>query len=216
MAAIRGHSLEPAVYIAIFTGFRRGEVLGLRWKDIDFDERMIKVVAAMESGTKNIKGPKTAAGVRKVPIPDKIYYSLLERRGALFDPVFTQQTTGRRHTECSRCKAWKSIVRHMNIAMGATVYRNQIKVSLVAPDLVPYCLRHTYCTDLQTKGVPINVAKYLMGHSDISVTANIYTHITDETIRQAAELIGVTFGVSGPQKATNAIEKPSSQCEKTA
>lgn len=52
-------------------------------------------------------------------------------------------------------------------------------LSVVASDFVPYCLRHTFCTDLQKKGMPINVAKYLMGHSDISVTANIYTHITD-------------------------------------
>jgi hypothetical protein len=69
---------------------------------------------------------------------------------------------------------------------------------------------------LQIKGVPINVAKYLMGHSDISVTANIYTHITDEAIRQAAELIGVTFGVSSGEKGEDAIEKPPSPNEKTA
>ena len=53
----------------------------------------------------------------------------------------------------------------------------------IAEDLVLYCLRHTYCTDLQKKGVPLNIAKYLMGHSDISVTASIYTHTgTDEAI----------------------------------
>ncbi len=66
----------------------------------------------------------------------------------------------------------------------------------MAPDLVPYCLRHTYCTDLQAKGVSLKMASYLMGHSDISVTANIYTHVTDEILNDAAMLIGVTFGVS--------------------
>ncbi len=39
-----------------------------------------------------------------------------------------------------------------------------------------YCLRHTFATDLQRAGVPLNVAKELMGHSDITVTANVYTH----------------------------------------
>jgi site-specific recombinase XerD len=70
--------------------------------------------------------------------------------------------------------------------MGAEVYRNQIIQSVVAPDLVPYCLRHTYCTDLQRAGVPLNVAKYLMGHSDVSVTGNIYTDTTPDVINFAA------------------------------
>jgi site-specific recombinase XerD len=54
---------------------------------------------------------------------------------------------------------------------------------------VLYCLRHTYCTDLQRAGVPLNIAKYLMGHNDISVTANIYTHTTDDDINSAAKKI---------------------------
>ena len=60
--------------------------------------------------------------------------------------------------------------------MGAVVEDGKIIYHAVAPDLTPYCLRHTFCTDLQRAGVPINVAKELMGHSDISITANIYTH----------------------------------------
>ena len=60
--------------------------------------------------------------------------------------------------------------------MGAKVVDGQIVKSVLAPDLTPYCLRHTFCTDLQRAGVPINVAKELMGHANISVTANIYTH----------------------------------------
>ena len=54
---------------------------------------------------------------------------------------------------------------------------------------LPYCLRHTYGTDLQDAGVPINVAKYLMGHSDITTTANIYTDTTDDSIESAREKI---------------------------
>jgi site-specific recombinase XerD len=73
--------------------------------------------------------------------------------------------------------------------MGATVYRNEIIVSKVADDLVPYCLRHTYGTDLQDAGVPINVAKYLMGHSDITVTANIYTHTTLDALTETSKKI---------------------------
>ena len=72
----------------------------------------------------------------------------------------------------------------MDIANGATIYRNQITKSTLAPDLELYLLRHTFCTDCQTAGVPLNVAKELMGHSDISVTAKIYTHMVDEVFEQ--------------------------------
>lgn len=53
-----------------------------------------------------------------------------------------------------------------------------------AEDLEPYLLRHTFCTNCQAAGVPLNVAKELMGHSDISVTAKIYTHMVDEVFEQ--------------------------------
>lgn len=80
--------------------------------------------------------------------------------------------------------AWHNFKREMDIANGARLYRNQIKESTLAPDLEPYLLRHTFCTDCQAAGVPINVAKELMGHSDISVTAKIYTHMVDEVFEQ--------------------------------
>ncbi len=80
--------------------------------------------------------------------------------------------------------AWHNFKREMDIANGATVYRNQITKSTLAPDLEPYLLRHTFCTDCKAAGVPINVAKELMGHSDISVTAKIYTHMVDEVFEQ--------------------------------
>ena len=59
----------------------------------------------------------------------------------------------------------------------------------IAPDLVLYCLRHTYGTDLQRARVPINIAKAIMGHSDISVTANVYTDATVEDAMSARDLM---------------------------
>lgn len=74
--------------------------------------------------------------------------------------------------------------------MGATVFNHQLIEPLpLNKDFKLYYLRHTYCTDLELKGVPINIAKTLMGHSDISITAKIYTHATDETIELARTLI---------------------------
>jgi integrase len=190
--------------VILYCGLRPGEAVALSWKDLDFDSHMINVVAAMESGTDNMKGPKTAAGVRRIPIPDEVYYDLKERRGESHDPVFVQITTGSRHTKTSRECAWRSLRNDIDKSMGAVYEKRKAKdgkmrrtkvSSVVAPDLVPYCLRHTYCTDLQLKGVPLKTTSYLMGHSDISVTANIYTHITDDTLNEAARLIGVSTSV---------------------
>lgn len=126
---------------------------------------------------------------------------MLERRGEPFEPVFVQETTGRWYTETSCTKAWNSIIKAMDDSMGAVWEKREAKdgkmrlkkvLSVVAPDLVPYCLRHTYCTDLQAKGVTLKTALYLMGHKSIAVTANIYTHITEDALSEAARLIGVT------------------------
>lgn len=184
--------------VMLYCGLRTGEVVALDWRDIDFNRRRIKVSRAMESGTDTIKAPKTDAGIREIPIPDEIYHDLLGCQGDPFDPVFTRHTSGERHTNMSRYRAWKSFKEQMDVSMGAKYEiqqgekgrKKKIKtLSVVADDLVPYCLRHTYCTDLQDKGVPINVAKYLMGHSNISVTASIYTHITEDALETAAALI---------------------------
>lgn len=90
----------------------------------------------------------------------------------------------------------------MDIANGTTVYRNQITKSTLASDLEPYLLRHTFCTDCQAAGVPLNVAKELMGHSDISVTAKIYTHMVDEVFEKNRKRLA-EYANQKEQKAVN-------------
>ena len=174
------------VKMMLYCGLRPGELIALLWSDIDFKKKRVRISKAKESGSDNIKAPKTDAGNREVPIPDVLINDLLKAKGKPFDNVFTQVTTGKQHTETSFYNSWKSFIRAMDIAMGAKVYRNQIVMSLVSPDLVSYCLRHTYCTDLEAAGVQINVARRLMGHEDIRVTSGIYTHGTEEAIEDAA------------------------------
>ena len=105
--------------------------------------------------------------------------------------LIPQPTTQAAHTKTSMRQMWEVFKRDLDISMGAQTFRNAIipETSVVAKDLTPYCLRHTYGTDLQTAGVPINVAKDLMGHKDISVTARIYTHLSKQSFSDAATLI---------------------------
>ena len=79
-------------------------------------------------------------------------------------------------------------------------YKIKKEDELVGRDLTPYCLRHTYCTDLQNAGVPINVAKYLMGHSDIRVTANIYTHHTEDVSKSAIKAMEHYYSIKNKRK----------------
>ena len=85
---------------------------------------------------------------------------------------------------------WDDIRRLMNIGMGCRVEQDELIPPFpLAEDFVMYNLRHTYCTDLERAGVPINIASRLMGHSDISLTSKIYTHACFETLETARSLI---------------------------
>ena len=133
----------------------------------------------------HIRGTKTVAADRYVPIPDTL--SAVLPKVLPFDCLFTT-TDGKPLQRGNRQALWRSFRRQLNIAMGCQVYRNKLVPPYpVAPDLTPYCLRHTYCTDLQKVGVDVRTAQYLMGHSDIRMTANIYTHTDTETLLKVAE-----------------------------
>lgn len=135
----------------------------------------------------HIRGTKTDNAVRDVPIPYELYERIKDT------PKFSYiapNKAGNKHTENSFKRAINSLRRAMNISMGCKVYRNQlIPPYPLADDFVPYCLRHTYCTRLCKQKIDIRVAQKLMGHSDIRLTANIYTHADASNIIEAAQLI---------------------------
>lgn len=196
LAVAPQHRAGLWVLTMLYTGMRPGETATLVWADVDFERNEIHVHTARESGTGRIKGPKTAAGVRDIPIHADLRWRLLEARGEPFAPVF-QTGSGGRQNENSLRRMWTGFKRELDIYMGAELYRNKIVRSVVAEDLTPYCLRHTFCTDLQRAGVAINVAKELMGHSDIQTTANIYTHRDSDTLHSSMALLDGSGGKSG-------------------
>ena len=138
----------------------------------------------------HIRGTKTDNSDRIVPLPDDMY-NRLDLRSPL-DPLCPNRR-GRCHSESSYDRLVAHLKRDMNISMGCRVYRNQLVPPLpLADDFVPYDLRHTYCTDLQRKGVDIRTAQRLMGHGDIKITANIYTHVDNDLILSSASLLGAS------------------------
>ncbi|MBR1811788.1 MAG: site-specific integrase [Clostridia bacterium] len=171
------HYAGAMVLTMLYCGLRPIEVRRMKWNWIDFENSILTVGQS-----------KTKAGTgRKIPIPPQLRAKLLEHKlkGQNDEWVFVRY---KNHSlpldENAFYHAWHNFCREMDIANGAKVYRNQIVESTLAPDLEPYLLRHTFCTDCQAAGVPLNVAKELMGHSDISVTSKIYTHMVDEVFEQ--------------------------------
>lgn len=135
----------------------------------------------------HIRGAKTANSDRTVPIPPEFYEYI---RDIPPDEPVAMTERGGRITENNRARIWSSYTRQINIAMGCKMYRNALVPPYpLAPDLVPYCLRHEYCTELARRGIDIRIAQKLMGHSDIHLTANIYTNLNQDDMADIAEML---------------------------
>ena len=165
--------------LMLYCGCRPGEAIGCQGSDIQVisDHRML-----------HIRGTKTKNSDRIVPLPDAMFEGIVGV--GPFEPL-APNASGRKHSESSYARLVSRLRRELNISMGCRVYRNQLVPPLpLADDFVPYDLRHTYCTDLQKAGIDIRTAQRLMGHADIQITANIYTHVDTGQIVDAAGLLG--------------------------
>lgn len=136
----------------------------------------------------HIRGTKTKASDRYVPIPPEVEEMLPEVLEPFLPVVRTKQ--GNKISARRQRGSWKHMEYLMNIELGCKTYRNKLVPPYpLADDLCSYCLRHTYCTNLQRRGVDIRTAQKLMGHSDIRMTANIYSHTTVEDIGSQFDVI---------------------------
>lgn len=204
------------VRFMLYEGLRPGETAALKVKQLDFERGLISVQESVESGSGVVGAPKTAAGIRYVFIDDEIrddLQAVIEGKDAE-DFVFPQTDGKTMMTAGTIQNNWRYFARQMDLAMGAeaTVHghiydpkdlredgspiypdpRDKTKPRnghKLADDLVLYCLRHTYCTDLGKKGVPIEDIKYLMGHEDITMTLTVYSHPGEETAERAAKIV---------------------------
>lgn len=178
LSVCKTHRAGLWVLFMLYTGARPDETRKAMWEDVRPSEQKIILHSS-----------KTDYGDRAVPLHPALRPLLTGGTGY----IFTQPTTGRPHTKGSMREMWLNFKHALDIDMGAKVYRNGIipESSIVASDLSPYCFRHTYATDLQSAGVPINVAKDLLGHKDIAMTARIYTHLSNEAFSFAAHKIAI-------------------------
>ena len=188
LEVLPGHRGEIFCKLMLYCGIRPGEAMALQWKDIDFNAATLTVNKSYKRSG-HIGIPKSEAAYRTIPIPMHLIPLLAEHRAGPMQRVCVN-SDGKSYNENSRRAMWKSVKRAMNIAMGCRVKNRKLLPPLPLDDKFDmYFLRHTYCTDLERAGVPINVARRLMGHANINITAKIYTHYNDESIERARQMI---------------------------
>ena len=161
-------------FIMLKCGCRPEEAINLTGKDIDHKEHLL-----------HIRGTKTKNSDRFVPIPDELFGTIEAVKASA--PI-SPNRNGQKHSRSSYIRLYEHLRRDMNISMGCKTYRNAIIPPYpLAEDFVPYCFRHTYCTDLCKAGIDVRIAQKLMGHANISITANIYTHTDMNDIQEAGK-----------------------------
>ncbi len=205
----RVHPAGPWVVTLLTTGMRPGESIALVWADIRFDLNEINIHCAKESGSSRIKAPKTDAGIRIIPMRPMLRELLLPLVRNPDDPVFPN-AHGKFMSTVTMYALWKSFKKALDIELGAPVDENGEVIESLIPDLKPYSLRHTFCSDLERGSVPLNIAKRLMGHSDIGTTSNIYTHTDREMLHKSMEMYDkVAGGFPAPAAPDSENSEPS-------
>lgn len=149
-------------YWIMYTGCRKGELLALTWKDVDIENRTICIRRAsyFENNKLKIKEPKTRAGVRELPLMDKLLEKIEPGKGIVFS------SDGDYMTESGFRKAWDR-------------YRRDSGVTCT-----PHQLRHAYATMLFEAGIDSKDAQRLLGHANLSTTQEIYTHIREDRVKK--------------------------------
>lgn len=177
--------LAPLWRLALLTGMRRGELLGLMWKDVDIDRGVLAVRRTLSRGTGGtweFGAPKTASGRRAIALPLSVVDALrrhrvrqLEERLALGD-------------------AWEDRGLVFTNEIGAPLHVNALASrfkKLIAASGVPtirfHDMRHTSATLMLSGGEHPKVVAERLGHADVSVTLNRYSHVTPDMQRQAAD-----------------------------
>lgn len=185
--AVKGHKLELLFLTALCTGLRIGEISGLKWSDIDFDNHTLTVNRTVErvalfdkDGKRHYETieqtPKTSNGFRTVPIVSYIFNSLLEHK--VQQDAIKREIPNFNEYDLVFCDK-KGYYLNPN-SIGGAFHRIQNKMNIPKDEHIKFHgLRKTFATRLFEKGVPPKTVQTLLGHSDIEITLNIYTQVME-------------------------------------
>lgn len=182
------------VYILFHTGMRISEFCGLTLKDIDLQNKTVNIDHQLQRTADMryiIVETKTDAGKRKIPITDDVaamFQAIIEDREAPAVEKIIDGYTGFLFYD----KEGKPLVAmHWQNRFNNMVNRYNDIYRIQMPNITPHICRHTYCSNQAKAGMNPKTLQYLMGHSDISVTMNVYTHVNfddaEEELRRMEE-----------------------------
>lgn len=198
----------PLFTVLLGTGCRIGEVIGLRWQDVDYENRIINInhsvvyYAVAGAPTKKsvfqVSLPKTDAGIRDVPMMDEVYEALQQEYEYQRENGFNSTTIdgmtgfifcnrfGNVHNPQTVNRTIKRILENYNAeeVLNAKKERRQ---PIILPHFSCHHLRHTFCTRLCENESNLKVIQAVMGHANIETTMDIYAEATAEKKKEAIE-----------------------------
>ena len=184
LVSIRGDRLEALYSVALTMGLRQGEALGLRWQDIDLDMGYIRVNKQLQriDGQFHLVEPKTPRSRRALALPSSIAASLLLHR---------QRQVAERDVAPDRWETSDLVfTTERGRPLDGTVVSHDFHRKLDKAGLAQrrfHDLRHSCATLLLVQGVSPRVVMDVLGHSQIALTMNTYSHVLPELRRQAAD-----------------------------
>lgn len=178
------------ILLGLFLGLRKGEILGLKFKDFHFENRTVKISRQITAEPKNTDGqkvtgymavekpPKTPNSNRTLRVPEVVMEEV-EARKKLID--FRKEQMGEDYIDNDYISCSGNGLPHsvsaFNTALSKLCSRNGL------PHLTPHSLRHMYATILAEQGVPLIKISSLLGHSSICTTFEYYLEVMDEQER---------------------------------
>lgn len=192
------HPFGVCAMLMLYGGLRRGEALAFDIdRDVDFDEGVIFVRHAVSYCTSHrgtIKGPKTEAGVRTIPLFNPLRAVLSGRHGLAFQAVNGQ------NTHSAFYKAWSSYINQMEALLNGCSKRwygkSKAQQELASTGQLPpwqeitirtHDFRHSFCTMCRDAYVPAEVLVQWMGHKDDTMIRRIYDHVSDQRRKEAKQ-----------------------------
>lgn len=190
--ACKGHRIEALFNVALDTGMRQGELLALLWEDINFINKEISInktvnfvrIDEKEKRVKEISTPKTKNSVRVIPLPERTK-----------DILLTHRT--RQREKLLRFGKKQSADTPVFCTTTGTYFERQAILKIIKPLYKKagiqgknfHDLRHTYATRLFELGEQPKTVQMLLGHSNVSTTLNVYTHVLDDLKVKSASKI---------------------------
>jgi integrase len=180
---LNGHWLYMATLLAAYTGMRRGEVLGLRWRDIDFANATVQVAQTVQEvgGKLTVKTPKTERSARTINLPVSLLPELERHRKEQLEQRLKVGLGGRPEFVFTSPLGPMLKPDSLSEAFANKVAELDIK------QITFHGLRHTHITLLLKSGVPVHVVSARAGHAKASTTLDTYSHLLGDEDAAAAD-----------------------------